>query len=183
MKRRGLGKGLGMGYKNIAPLDSHIHSLSAKGVKTQSLIMTRKAYADISLDEENFEKSTNIRDLDWGGTKFTSIENLKESLDFVGSYKSFDSKLVYNYLRIHFPNLEYKFGREGSPVLYIRGNIADLKKIQSVAETILKADEHDFNMMTIKPNYYPGREKLKYMTKYNHPGWQGTKNILRLWWD
>jgi len=35
--RKGLGKGLGMGYKNIAPLDSHIHSLSAKGQKTKML--------------------------------------------------------------------------------------------------------------------------------------------------
>jgi len=35
--RRGLGKGLGTGYKNLAPMDSHIHSLSAKGVKTISL--------------------------------------------------------------------------------------------------------------------------------------------------
>jgi hypothetical protein len=34
MKRKGLGKGLGKGYLNIAPMDSHIHSLSAKGVKT-----------------------------------------------------------------------------------------------------------------------------------------------------
>jgi hypothetical protein len=32
--RRGLGKGLGCGYKNIAPMDSYIHSLSAKGKKT-----------------------------------------------------------------------------------------------------------------------------------------------------
>ena len=32
--RKGLGKGLGTGYKNLAPMDSHIHSLSAKGVKT-----------------------------------------------------------------------------------------------------------------------------------------------------
>jgi len=32
--RRGLGKGLGTGYKNLAPMDSHIHSLSAKGVRT-----------------------------------------------------------------------------------------------------------------------------------------------------
>lgn len=32
--RKGLGKGLGMGYKNLVPIDAHIHSLSAKGVKT-----------------------------------------------------------------------------------------------------------------------------------------------------
>jgi len=36
--RRGLGKGLGTGYKNLAPMDSHIHSLSAKGVKTNSML-------------------------------------------------------------------------------------------------------------------------------------------------
>ena len=33
--RRGLGRGMGMGYKNIVPIDGHIHSLSAKGVKTK----------------------------------------------------------------------------------------------------------------------------------------------------
>ena len=33
--RKGLGKGLGMGYKNLIPMDSHIHSLSAKGVKSK----------------------------------------------------------------------------------------------------------------------------------------------------
>ena len=32
--RLGMGKGRGVGYYNIAPLDSHIHSLSAKGVKS-----------------------------------------------------------------------------------------------------------------------------------------------------
>ena len=38
MIRQGLGKGLGMGYKNIVPFDSHVHSLSARGVKTYKLI-------------------------------------------------------------------------------------------------------------------------------------------------
>jgi hypothetical protein len=32
--RQGLGKGLGSGYRNIAPMDAHIHGLSAKGIKT-----------------------------------------------------------------------------------------------------------------------------------------------------
>ena len=34
MKRKGLGKGLGLGYRNLLPMDSFIHSLSAKGIKT-----------------------------------------------------------------------------------------------------------------------------------------------------
>lgn len=32
MRRKGLGKGLGMGYKNLVPKDPMVHSLSAKGV-------------------------------------------------------------------------------------------------------------------------------------------------------
>jgi len=37
--RRGLGKGLGCGYKNIVPIDHHIHSMSARGVKSYTLNM------------------------------------------------------------------------------------------------------------------------------------------------
>lgn len=35
MKRKGLGRGLGKGYKNIVPRDPFIHGLSAKGVKSR----------------------------------------------------------------------------------------------------------------------------------------------------
>jgi len=40
--RKGLGKGLGTGYKNLAPMDSHIHSLSAKGVSTWKKVSDTK---------------------------------------------------------------------------------------------------------------------------------------------
>ena len=46
MKRTGMGKGLGKGYKNIAPMDSHIHSLSAKGVKTRYAIVNLNVWSD-----------------------------------------------------------------------------------------------------------------------------------------
>jgi len=42
MRRQGMGKGLGMGYKNIAPMDSHIHSLSAKGFSLNNMIYDDK---------------------------------------------------------------------------------------------------------------------------------------------
>jgi len=49
--RRGLGKGLGTGYKNLAPMDSHIHSLSAKGVRTKNdvavLLQTKSLQGDV----------------------------------------------------------------------------------------------------------------------------------------
>lgn len=37
-KRRGLGKGLGKGYKNITPPDPAIHSMSAKGIKQKGMV-------------------------------------------------------------------------------------------------------------------------------------------------
>jgi hypothetical protein len=41
--RRGMGKGTGkIGYYNLAPMDAHIHSLSAKGVKTYEYFYNRK---------------------------------------------------------------------------------------------------------------------------------------------
>ncbi len=38
-QRKGLGKGMGMGYKNIVQRDPYIHGLSAKGVKSSSSYM------------------------------------------------------------------------------------------------------------------------------------------------
>jgi hypothetical protein len=38
--RRGLGKGLGMGYKNLVPKDPYIHGLSARGIKTEYQVTT-----------------------------------------------------------------------------------------------------------------------------------------------
>ena len=46
MKRKGLGKGMGMGYKNIVPRDPYIHGLSAKGVKTRPSGITQKRFRD-----------------------------------------------------------------------------------------------------------------------------------------
>jgi len=44
--RKGLGKGLGTGYKNIAPMDAHIHSLSAKGQKTYYAMVNLNVWSD-----------------------------------------------------------------------------------------------------------------------------------------
>lgn len=42
MIRKGLGKGLGKGYKNLINVyDSHVHSLSAKGVKTGTVVLLK----------------------------------------------------------------------------------------------------------------------------------------------
>ena len=63
--RRGLGRGLGTGYKNLAPMDSHIHSLSAKGIKTlvknyQNYIYDVKGFKE---EEEAMEQGIINKDL------------------------------------------------------------------------------------------------------------------------
>lgn len=40
-RRKGLGKGQGKGYRNIIPPDPNVHSLSARGIKTQQNIPPR----------------------------------------------------------------------------------------------------------------------------------------------
>ena len=78
VRRRGLGKGLGMGYKNLIPIDSHIHSLSAKGVRTQKPVgriivkrLTQKQIDDleISLRLKNLNFLIDYTKLDAKGVK------------------------------------------------------------------------------------------------------------------
>jgi hypothetical protein len=55
--RKGLGKGLGCGYKNIAPMDAHIHSLSAKGVSTYAKRVVSEGFYHTPMgDVETWEK-------------------------------------------------------------------------------------------------------------------------------
>ena len=82
--RRGLGKGLGVGYKNLAPMDSHIHRLSAKGIKT------------FNPESEKYWKSNP-----------QGLANYKEQLKEMQGFKFIkDSKTGKSYPRI-------KYGDEG----------------------------------------------------------------------
>lgn len=51
MRRRGLGKGLGKGYKNLVTRDPFIHGLSAKGIKLSSRQM--EMFKHITFDVDN----------------------------------------------------------------------------------------------------------------------------------
>jgi hypothetical protein len=56
MKRKGLGIGMGKGYKNLIPnYDSYVHSLSAKGVKTKlkpQQVYRGKRYIGVTKDNK-----------------------------------------------------------------------------------------------------------------------------------
>lgn len=77
MKRRGLGKGLGKGYKNIVTRDSYIHGLSAKGVKTLSPQDARSVRFHLVISEIQFEKALKRQKKGTVG-EMTAKENLKE---------------------------------------------------------------------------------------------------------
>jgi exosome complex RNA-binding protein Rrp4 len=69
--RKGLGKGLGCGYKNIAPMDSHIHSLSAKGMKTYIVPLNGRIFVTAKNKDDAMGKAYNYME--------KKIPNLEES--------------------------------------------------------------------------------------------------------
>jgi len=97
--RKGLGKNLGMGYKNLAPMDSHIHSLSAKGCKTKNLYARKiveqyKVYKFDELSKEVqekvLEKHSNINvDYDWWDFVYEDYDEKLEKMGFISPDKSF----------------------------------------------------------------------------------------------
>lgn len=103
MKRKGLGRGLGKGYKNIVPRDPYIHGLSAKGIKTWNKDKTDdygfikgNKFARISFDEE-FEEPTWISQ--FGTTeKDGSLVVIDSDL---ADTKTQAKKQVDNYIKTH----------------------------------------------------------------------------------
>lgn len=58
MRRKGLGYGMGRGFKNLIPVDSFTHSLSARGIKSynKQVIMLQKRVS--VLDDKKYLKLT-----------------------------------------------------------------------------------------------------------------------------
>ena len=79
--RKGLGKGLGIGYKNLVPMDSHIHSLSAKGISTVAKPVFGKKIVDArqltkkEVEDEGWFRSTTALILDDGTLIYPSQDD------------------------------------------------------------------------------------------------------------
>ena len=79
--RRGLGKGQGMGYKNLLPRDSYIHGLSAKGLSTVAQPVFNRKIVDArqltkkEVDEEGWNRSTTALILDDGTLIYPSQDD------------------------------------------------------------------------------------------------------------
>lgn len=100
--RRGLGKGLGMGYKNIVPVDPHIHSLSAKGVKSKVPMKSkspqetaRMMVADgktpnkywVSVGEDYYYFNDETGGLDWVSDKYTGYKFKGKTLKMFNTFE------------------------------------------------------------------------------------------------
>lgn len=53
--RKGMGIGMGIGYKNLVPLDPYIHSLSAKGIGSKVFPLVRVSYGKKSTPKKDRE--------------------------------------------------------------------------------------------------------------------------------
>jgi len=116
--RKGLGKGLGIGYKNLAPMDGHIHSLSAKGQKTKLTYPEFKNKVYKILDEKEGEidlvkASYNVYEMNAKGTK-KSVEKKLRMPDELTK-----AKVIFRYDRNDVPIKD---------VLKILGKDMDLKE-------------------------------------------------------
>ena len=78
MKRKGLGKNKGKGYYNILPIDSHIHSLSAKGVKTRINPLTKNPY--VKTGKKCFRCGSPVYETDVKDYKYVCL-NCDENMD------------------------------------------------------------------------------------------------------
>ena len=121
MIRKGLGKGLGMGYKNIAPLDSHIHSLSAKGVRTVSLNMMGLATIK-KLNQEAGDRAKGLDLQPYIVNDTTTVQDIRLMPNF-GDYRPKGWELVETYFVD-----SSGFGQEGEPALTLRQFMGRIKK-------------------------------------------------------
>ena len=166
MKRQGLGKGLGMGYKNIAPLDSHIHSLSAKGQKTKSLYMM--GLQDIKrANREACEVAQRENREPFVASKLTSFENMRMMPNF-GDYRPKGWELV----ETHFVDSS-GFGRPNEPAMTINEFMKKVKSGRGYA--IIEAGQFQIYVGEFKKTRSFNAKGKKKRNPYGNPEWESER--------
>ena len=81
--RRGLGRGRGKGYYNLVPLDSHIHSLSARGINTmskQQKVFLKQKFKQVSKEQPQLKEVRKML-LKKGGVEL--VAQFEEDIDMI----------------------------------------------------------------------------------------------------
>ena len=130
MKRKGMGAGLGKGYKNILSVyDSHIHSLSAKGVRTQQVplnMVERHELTELFKQEvKNFRNLSKRVDEDWDFAKYLMPRNVllkhKKSVQLVIKKGDMTIKSLQQY-----PRMKSKIKWVQAILIYFKGIVKDI---------------------------------------------------------
>ena len=179
--RKGLGKGKGKGYYNIVPMDSHIHSLSAKGVKTYSSVvkdiqkLSRKDRQKLFLGMAYGVGGNDTRSLDFR-TESVDIPTAKEMVKVIKYYNEFDYKKVNEAIdKVKDDINSIQIGREGSPVIYIGLPYWENQKMKPKGEN-RKLTEGERQQIINKV------EKAFFEAEYDEFN-VDEFNRIRIWWD
>ena len=109
MKRKGLGRGLGKGYKNIVPRDPYVHGLSAKGVKTYDVdIKKATILVRAKNPKEALTKAVNHLDNSKIAGKVTNPKLVKKSL--AEDFKKYNIVINAKGRKVKFPEVETNDG-------------------------------------------------------------------------
>jgi hypothetical protein len=198
--RRGMGFGRGCGYYNMAPMDSHIHSLSAKGVKTSvTYPYVVNKIKQMKMDDKHKlmlglaygVAGEDLRNLDYKSETVQNPELAKEMVKEIKFYNDFDYRKVNAALdKVSDDLMSIKVGRESSPVIYLElpywesqkykpkkenrkltdAEVQDIYKRVKVAFKDAKVDE--FSSGSFESD-----------TGFDEPKDAEHMRHIRLWWD
>lgn len=92
-QRKGLGKGLGRGYKNLLPYDSHVHYLAGKGVAIYQPIFSKQKLTHLPLEVTLFVPST-LRDEPVSNAEFKKrVDDAEKTMSrLFGGYTKTDTR-------------------------------------------------------------------------------------------
>ena len=180
MKRKGLGLGKGKGYYNIAPMDSHIHSLSAKGVRTQCSVLMACPKKDKKLNAMGHSKVFKV-DKDysvtawWENTSYgfrhvavlyyKGNEVARDKATYYNrTWESFEfQSVVRSLLNKYFPEGEAvdkikKFEKQRT--MYAKGNVVvpDVDEIYTGGDFVNSKKDETGQFETIEVWSYEGKE-------------------------
>jgi len=204
MRRKGLGKGSGKGYKNILGYDPRVHSDSRRGIKQPQSIKVLNLLRKSPILEQKkmgvilaYGDGLKVRNLNYVSSDIRSIDDAQEIVKLVPYYNDYDGNKVAKALGELNPKMieSIQFGRESSPVLYIKipywtnqafddkgekREYTDEEKKQFIKEVY-----NTFKKAGVTPDEFGMTDYGNHLAGWYEKLYEYNKDIdgIRLWWD